>query len=223
MRVTLKPLADHPVNGTIVLLLLCFMPLAGHGQNLSEAERSAEAQAPMTETQREMWLAGCALPGPAQDEMVEVAPGIAGPRLSLPSFQILIFMIMALDNPESGTFSLSTFPDLPNGGVAGKDICGPVQIHLAREPENAGDAMRLIGFWLRDGIDLATDYPNTSKEIFARNQSRGAPAGTYVILDRSQPAVSDWYDRHGAAWLIETGSGVAFVRSQWLLLPIADD
>lgn len=115
------------------------------------------------------------------------------------------------------TYSIVAMQPLPNGGIAGVDFCEAVLVtyhQVSRDGTLAAQALRL-----RSGIDLARDYPNTSRTIRARDQAFVFGESEYLVLDTGKRAVRRWVESSFKQWAVANGARLSFELGDCIFVP----
>ena len=95
-------------------------------QDLSALERAAELERAPTETERARRETECRFAGVECLGPVIIADGVGGGGGRFPSIQVLQIATLQVDDPAANTWAIAQFPPLPDGGIAGFDICGQI-------------------------------------------------------------------------------------------------
>lgn len=205
----------------LFLVLLAFHPagLAAQDARLSPSERAALHQTPPTKEQAARHRAECRFAPKRTGQSLRVAPDVKLEVVSLPAMQFLPIIGMKLQAGTRDKYAISRYANLPNGGIAGMDICGAKQLLTFAEP-TPGANIRYIALHLRQTLDLAKDYPNTSVEIIRRRQYLSFAAGRYVEVSLSDPAAQSWFEANANFWSSRDRYRMVIVTEKYLLIPI---
>lgn len=207
----------------IIRAAICAALLAGaaSGQSLSPSEEAAlsEREATVAETARRQL--DCELL-PEFLGQKQIADGVIGSVVKLPDLSFLTIMQMVYAGAEQDTFEVRAFDDIPNGGIAAFDFCNVVSLDTFIQPTQAGQITRLQALQLRQGLDLEQDYPNTSKYLTDNALVVDVPKGTYVLVDTSDPVVSEWYSESGGTWAAQNADGPGIGFGMVLALRVSD-
>ncbi|MGH1415958.1 MAG: hypothetical protein ACRBB0_20905 [Pelagimonas sp.] len=180
---------------TVALFLLPLPALS----DLSISEQAAASQRAITDQERQLRKIGCMFTPTNIGETIAITDEIVAPILTLPALTVLTFGEIVVGQTP-GKYDITARPDLPNGGIAGKDFCAMVYLDGYPRPKAPGDPTMAVGLLFRSNLDMLDLYPNTGAEIMRRQQLKTLPAGKYVPIDLSQKAGNAWYSAFGGAW-----------------------
>ncbi|MCV6587236.1 MAG: hypothetical protein OIF47_17040 [Marinibacterium sp.] len=189
--------------GLVVATLGCGLSfgLSAPSHALSPSEQAAQSERPATQAERRVHKTECAF-SVKGGKRTTIARSVSAQITTLPEMRLL--KLLDVQTQPGGKASVRKYKDLPNGGIAGKDFCGPVQIANLTPNPRVGDVSNILALRLRPGLDLRRDYPTTSRAIFRNDQLLTLPAGRYAVFDISTKRVESWYATHGKAWASQT-------------------
>lgn len=203
------------------VLLLALLPssLLAQQPQLSPSEQAALKETRPTSRQAARHRRECGYAPKRTGKEVRVSPEVKLQIVTLPRLQFLPVISM---NRQAGTdeqFEITRFKDLPNGGIAGMDFCGVMQLATYAEP-TPGAKIQHIALRLRENLDLARDYPTTSVEIFRRRQYFSFAAGRYAKVDLGDRLARAWHDTHAPSWSARDPERMGIVTEETALIPI---
>ncbi len=182
-----------------LLVLALFLFPQPAVSDLSTSEQAAVSQRGISEQERHLRRIGCSFKATDSGETITISNEIVVQIVSLPEFTVLTYAEITLAK-TSGKYDITTFADLPNGGIGGKDFCATVTLDGYPHPKAHGDPILAMGLLLRSNMDMLNLYPTTGAEIMRRQQVKTLPAGKYVPIDLSQKEKDAWYKSFGGAW-----------------------
>ncbi|MEY1555979.1 hypothetical protein AB3Y40_10135 [Yoonia sp. R2331] len=191
-------------------ICLCVIGSLLSAQTLSPSEQAAVDQVAPDQMQIAQRNEECSLQGLAQREPLVIASGAALPVLDWPETRLLVLQFAQTDNLEAGTVSMSAFPPLPFGGIAGFDFCNVMIVNVVSPPERVGEFRILMGLRLRRNLDLAVDYPNTSQTIADQGQISVIPESPVVVANLADPSQKSWLDAGADGLLAAAGQFYSF-------------
>ncbi|MGC1506665.1 MAG: hypothetical protein WA782_21310 [Sulfitobacter sp.] len=201
------------------LLALILLPAFGLAQELSEAEKAAKTQRALTPSERQARDLGCRKFAMGTGKKAAVSAGLVGEIVKTRAFDILL-IAQLVQGEASKKSNVRAFLELPNGGIGAKDLCGTITVHPSIVTRRPGSPIKTIGLLLREGLNIDQEYPNTSKEIWDRNQINLFAESWYVALDASDPQVELWVTEKRVAWMKQHGFRDFFEKDNLLFIPI---
>jgi hypothetical protein len=203
----------------MVALALCAAPVMS--QSLSPAEQAANEKAPLSEDDKALRALGCRIGGAAQARPMTLPEGPSGRYVVLPDMAFLKIAQLVVSDAVSQDVALLAFEDLPNGGIWPRDFCAVVQMHYEGPHMLVGGAVTAQGLWLRNALDLATEYPNTSVIVADRGQLDLVPSSGYIALNLADPAVQTWWQGESGISVLRRPTAPAIQMGQTLFFPLA--
>lgn len=177
--------------------LICFACLFTSAQaDLSPSEQAAQSQRPATAEEQRLRKSGCTLEPQANLGTLQVQPGLAFKQVKLPGFQVLALLFLTQAAP-GGKQSIDAFKPLPNGGIAGKDFCGAIQLTT---PKSKSGVLRTMALRLRSNMDVMALYPNTAKTAQSRGMLEHIPAGRYIQVKETGNRRTQWLEEQSETW-----------------------
>lgn len=145
----------------------------------TEAEAAAASQRELTETEKIRRDSDCRLPT-GGDVLSQFGSAISATRVSLPAQRILVLIIYdTTGSTETHPVKVAPYPDLPSGGIGGRDICDTVVFGEIAGMQN----LTAVGLRLRPGLDLEKDYPTALPQIRENGQVTVFQASEFARID----------------------------------------
>jgi len=190
------------IRRALLFCLFAAVSLPAAAQNLSEAEKAAMSKRTLSAEERSTRTKECKFE-PKIIGRIKLTESLDASTAHLPALSFLAIATVVYEGPQKNTFGIKAYELLPNGGIGARDICEPIKIETFRRPTRNNDVILVSALRLRGGLNVAKDYPNTSKSI-AADQLLKVSAGTYALLDLSDGQTKAWYTQQGGAWAHRT-------------------
>ena len=204
----------------ITFAFLILFPCTTIGQTLSVSEQAAASERKPTASEQKLRQAGCSWSEARGKNRVSPVSGVVGRTVTLNQISIVKAMqVKRIAKGENG-FAVERFAPLPNGGIAGKDFCGFGFAFTFENPDRMGAVIQFGGVVLRDGLDLAADYPNTAQTIRSGGYETTTDGGLFAVFDFSKPKTKEWFSSQAGSWSGRRKGSYAFVLSERLYYPV---
>jgi len=102
---------------------------------------------------------------------------------------LAVITLHPASSPGASDAAIRKFPNLPSGGIAGRDNCGIVVFQGIPSALPYG-AESVIGLRLRPGLDVATDYPTAWPLLSKARQIWNFPGGSFIAVAEADDADS---------------------------------
>lgn len=196
----------------IALTALLFLGSTSIASALTPSEKAAKHNLPPTKQESALLKKECSLSFKSVEKR-KIDKGVTAKIVKLSEVTILTSVRWVYNGSAKGTYSIQTFTDLPNGGIAAKDFCSAVKIQAKSDPKRKGDVLAIIGLRLRPGLDLTRDYPTAARKIKSKKLIETFSAGKYAVFDTRRKIVSDWITTSGKDW-----AAAHSTSSNWLVV-----
>lgn len=204
----------------LIYILVAALSFPASAQDLSDAEQAALAQRELNQQEHDTRKLGCTgLLLPTGQEL-EITAGVKG-KVFQSKLLVFLPLLQVVVGAETDKFDILQLEELPNGGIGGKDFCTFLGLHQSTQSKKPKTVLMEQGVLLRLGLDLKGDYPNTSVEIYRRNQLRTISPSEFVALDMKLAPVETWYSEFGNEWMLKNGGGVAIEVETTLFVQLA--
>ena len=152
---------------------------------------------------------------------VSPVPGLTVPVRRLPAISVLGVADIVSNGGSRDSASIRAFDPLPDGGIAGIDLCETLTVLTFDRAAGRGDLVASNGLRLRPGLDIAGDYARVSPEIARRGQLRTVAAGCHAAFDLRQRDPKLFWDRFGDTWTGRQPGRLGLQRGPIGYIPVA--